>query len=105
MESAACQSPSYSASQKKFEKTWDHSKKIKKIALKLKGKYVEGIQFLDEKDNEIVKWDGYHTGTWQPAKEVDDGFEIIGLYGNVPWKHDDPQFGFLIWNPKPSVSN
>ena len=37
------------------EMKWDISKQIKKIALKKNGNYVCGIQFLDEKDNEIVK--------------------------------------------------
>ena len=61
------------------------------------------MKFLDEKDNEIVKWETGSNGTWAPeTKEIPDGFEIIGLYGDTRKDHNDPQFGFLIWNPKPT---
>ena len=45
--------------------------------------YVSGIQFLDEKDNKLVDWEGHNSGNWEPAKEIPDGFEIIGLYGDT----------------------
>ena len=64
---------------------------------------MRGIQFLDEKDNEIVKWTFGGEETWQ-TKELPDGFEIIGVYGDTRAGYD-VKFGFLIWNPKPSKSS
>ena len=100
LESAALQihSSRYTA----HEQTWDSSKQIKKISIKLQsGGRMCGMKFLDEKDNEIVKWDHDSNTTWTPAKEIPDGFEIIGLYADTRKDYDAPQFGFLIWNPKP----
>ena len=84
------------------EHTWDNSKQIKKVATRLHGNgFVSGIKFLDEKDNEIYKWE-YSTGTYQPTKEIPDGFEIIGLYGDTTKADANAaQFGFLLWKPKP----
>ena len=62
---------------------------------------VGGMKFLDEKDNELLKWET-KDGTWQPAKEIPDGFEIIGLFGDTRKSYKGAQFGFLLWNPKPS---
>ena len=61
-------------------------------------KYVAGIQFLDEKDNEIAKYDSLSSGDWSEAKTLPEGFEIIGIYGNTTKPYDDIQFGFLLWN-------
>ena len=67
---------------------------------------VGGIQLQDEKDNELVKYSGYTAdGTWQPAKEIPEGFEIIGVYGNTTNDCYHLQFGFLIWNRKQSNLN
>ena len=65
---------------------------------------VSGMQFLDEKDNELAKWE-YSDGTWQPAKDIPAGFEIIGLYGDSRKDFAGAQFGFLLWNPRPSKQN
>ena len=67
----------------------------------MENKYFRGIQFLDEKDNEIVKLESNDYGDWGPAKELPAGFEIIGVYGNTTKNGSNPQFGFLLWNPKP----
>ena len=85
----------------KSEMILDARKQIKKISIRLySGTYLSGMNFLDEKDNEIVKWDNGTAGTWQPAKELPDGFEIIGIYGDTRKDYTNPQFGFLLWNPK-----
>ena len=62
------------------------------------------MKFLDEQDNEIAKWICDKNADWTEPKEIPDGFEIIGVYGNIVagW---DVQFGFLLWNPKPSVQS
>ena len=57
---------------------------------------VGGIQLQDEKDNELAKF--YYDGTLQPAKQIPDGFEIIGIYGDTTKDYQKLQFGFLIWN-------
>ena len=64
--------------------------------------HVNGIQFLDEKDNELAKWDRVSSGDWTQAKEIPHGFEIIGIYGDTTKKTAGVQFGFLIWNPRPT---
>ena len=62
---------------------------------------VGGIQLLDEKDNELAKLSSaIDGGAWQPAKEIPDLFEIIGVYGNTTKDYKTLQFGFLIWNRK-----
>ena len=91
---ASYQSTDHSPSHTKYEKTWDTTRQIKKVSFRL-CEYVHGMQFLDEKDNEIVKWDGHDSGTWTPVKEIPDGFEIIGLYGDTTKKCSGIQFGFL----------
>ena len=89
----------------KYETKVDISKQIKKIALKKDGNYVTGIKFLDEKDNEIVQCEGRSSGSWEVAKELPQGFEIIGIYGNTTKPYSAIQFGFLLWNPKPLSLN
>ena len=66
-----------------IEKTWDVSRQIKKISFKASGDQCRGLKFLDEKDNEIVTWDCCSHATWTEPKEIPDGFEIIGIYGNT----------------------
>ena len=84
LETAAYETTSYSSDNEKSEQTLDISKKIKKISIRVDNySDIRGIQFLDEKNNEIAKWEGYDEGTWQPAKEIPDGFEIIGIYGDT----------------------
>ena len=59
------------------------------------------MKLLDENDNEIDKWDisdGSSDYTWKTTI-IDDGFEIIGIYGDSRKDYKHPQFGFLIWNP------
>ena len=44
---------------------------------------VYGIKLLDNKDNELGKWvGGSPMGKWS-TKEVEDGFYIVGLYGDT----------------------
>ena len=65
LESAAYKTITYSSNAtKEIEITWDNSKQIKKVAINLHANgFVSGMQFLDEKDNEIVKWESGYTGT------------------------------------------
>ena len=85
LDSAAFQTPQYSAGHTRYENTWDTSKKVKKISIKFHTRnYMSGMQFLDEKDNELVKWeygDNSSDYTWR-TKEIPDLFEIIGIYGD-----------------------
>ena len=71
--SASYEVTNHSSGLKKYEKTWDTSRQIKKVSVKSDGVYVYGIQFLDENDSEIVKWNEDSRGTWT-AKEIPDGF-------------------------------
>ena len=89
LESADYQLTYFKTSHAKSEQTCDTSKQIKKISVKLYASsssndiYVNGIKFLDKNDNELVKWEGHkENGTWE-TKEIPDGFEIIGLYGDT----------------------
>ena len=105
-ESASYESIKNTTTRAKIEQTWDTSKQIKKIAVKfVNTSEMRGIKFLDEKDTEIVNWDGGPSIPWQPAKEIPAGFEIIGIYGNTTDMGWNVQFGLLIWNPKPSSLN
>ena len=98
LDSAAYATTTFST-QPKCEQTWDISKKVKIISVKTgnNGK-IYGMQFLDENDNELNKWDCNNSGTWKPVK-IPDGFEIIGIYGDTRKDYTNPQFGFLIYNP------
>ena len=81
-----------------IEQTWDISRQIKKVSVAVNYQQCRGLKFLDEKDNEIAKWDCDSTAPWTEPKEIPDGFEIIGVYGNTN-KGWDIEFGFLLWNP------
>ena len=51
---------------------------------------MNGVKFLDDKDNELGKWDSVEEkGEWS-TKEVDDGFYIVGLYGDTTKSRDSP---------------
>ena len=82
LESAAYQTSNHDSSWKENELTWDASKQIKKISIKFTSTNVRGLKFLDETDNEIVKWDSNTGGDWSTAKIIPQGFEIIGIYGD-----------------------
>ena len=103
LESTSYQTSNYDSSNSTYEITWDTSKQIKKVSINIYSGSMVGIQLLDEKDDVLVKWDGLsNNGDWQPAKEIPDGFNIIGVFGDTRKNSSDPQFGFLIWNAKPS---
>ena len=107
LESATYTSSSFSSSNNSHEITWDTSKQIKKVSIYLRNNgSVGGIQLLDEKNNELVIHSGAaNNGAWQPAKEIPDGFEIIGVYGDTTKDYCKVQFGFLIWNGNQSNLN
>ena len=84
-DSAGYQTTSHTSSYKKCDQKWDGSKKVKKVSLRFHTNgAIYGMKLLDENDNEIDKWDHGGTGsgfTWSQAV-IDDGFEIIGVYGD-----------------------
>ena len=102
LESATFKSSNVSGSKKEIK--LDISKQIKKVAIRTGSGRLNGIKFLDEKDNEIVQHVGSNTGDWT-EKELPQGFEIIGVYGNTAKPYSEIQIGFLIWNPKPLSLN
>ena len=101
-DSAVYQTTSYASSHPKYDQKWDASRKIKKVSVLFHTSgYIYGMKLLDENDNEIDKWDrsgGNSDYTWETTI-IDDGFEIIGIYGDSRKDLTHPQFGFLIWNP------
>ena len=65
LEDAAYYCANGNSGKPKHEIIWDASKQIKKISVSLTSHpYVYGIQFLDEKDNELVKHVGSNGGDW-----------------------------------------
>ena len=74
LENAAYTTTSFHESHAKYEQTWDNSRQIKQISIRLDHHpAVTGMQFLDEKDDEIVNWEGKSDGTWH-QNVIPEGF-------------------------------
>ena len=80
---------------------FDVSEEIRKVSMKVNGKYLNGLRLINRSGGNVLDLSFYNDGKWI-KRDIPEGKEIIGIYCNTS-QDLIQRLGFILWTPNPTI--